>query len=258
MAQASDKPQHGDYGSEWVGAACGVLMSMLWLVAAFASTKSWHVFGGNGSKVALITYAVVECGLMVGLVKRNRIAWVFAVSLSGALLIPAGVIGLMLLFGGDPLAGLLMLVPYVILFATQVACLGRMRAGAHPRLMAAGVGLATAVLWLISGLQGANWTAATMAGFGGGGIPLVAVVILAAVEAGLSIGIFRKSRAAWAFAVSLACTLGLPLVIGVTRMQWRGEYIPGTTALFLHVVLLVVQASAFEQVAATDDEVVGT
>jgi len=121
--------------------------------------------------------------------------------------------------------------------------------------MAGGVGLATAVLWIISGIDGGHWTAATLAGFGGKGIPVLAVVILAAIEVGLSIGILRRSRAAWAFAVSLAGTVGLPLIIGVTRMQWQGEYIPATTALFLHVVLIVVQASAFEQITASDEEV---
>lgn len=247
MAAPAARKAQFEITSEWVAALYGAAIAALWLLTALVETPVSDVLGQRGG-TTLVIYGIVQLGLMYGLIRRNRVAWVFAVAISGSLLVSAAVVFGIAVMGGDLLQGLYVLLPYLLLFSSQLVCAPRMAFGGDPRLMAGGAGLATAVLWMVAGLTDGRWTAASLAGFGGGGMPLTAIVILALLEAGLSIGILMRSRAAWAFALSLAATLALPLIIAVTRMHWQGDFVNATTALFLHVTLLPVQAMAFDSV----------
>lgn len=237
-----------EFGAERVAAVAGAVMALFWLLEPVAPTPLALTFGPDAS-TSMYVYAALQIALMFFLVRRNRVAWVFAVALSGSLLVPAGV-----LFGlsirGDPFEAIIILAPYLTMFVTQLACVSRMQVGGDPRLMAAGAGFATALLWLVAGLTEGSWTAASLAAFGGKDIGMAALVVLVALEAGLAAGILLRNRAAWAFALSLAATLTLPLLIAVTRMQWRGQFVDATTALFLHVALIAVQAMAYDRMGA--------
>lgn len=243
-----DKPKTG-YQARVAAAIAGTLLALAWLAGgllpARLSIAVYVVFGGfKPATSTLLAFVALQLAFSVGIFFRQRVAWILGVAFTAAQLAAMFVLTISILIGGDLLVGLMAIGIFGSVFALQLTAFEEMEPTGQSHVIASAVGVLTAVLWMVDGLSQGRWTAATLTAFGGRDVPLTYVGIACALQLGLSIGVYFKNRAAWAFAMSLAATMGLPMVIAIARLLWHKQFVDGVTALFLHASLLTVQAIA--------------
>ncbi len=248
-----DQPRSG-YQARVAAAIAGGVLAVLWLIGGLLPARLgvavYVVFGGfKPATSTLLVFVALELAFSAGIFLRQRFAWILGVAFTGAQLAAMFVLTISILIAGDFLVGLLAIGIFGAVFGLQLSAFEEMASNGQSHVIAAAVGVLTAVLWLIDGYGQGRWSAATLAAFGGREIPMVFVGSFCALEAGLSMGIYFKNRAAWAFAMSLAATLALPMVIAIARLLWQKQFVDGVSALFLHASLLTTQA-----IALTDRE----
>jgi hypothetical protein len=244
MVRAVERAK-GGYQAHIAAAAASCVLALIWVIAVSA-LPPLHIgmLAAFGLLVpapqTVYIFAGLQIALAVGIYFRKRVAWILAVSFSGAQLVGL-LINVIPFLWGNLLDGILAFTIYGTVFSLQISAFEDMEPSPAPHIEGAAIGGITAVLWLVDGSQQGHWTAATLAAFGAR-IPMSWVILFCVLEAGFAVGIYLRSRAIWAFGLSFAATLALPMTIATARLFWHKHFVDSIAAVFLHASLLTTQA----------------